>query len=275
VRHTSIALVMALAAATSVFAGPVVTLGSAGTFGLLGGTISNTGVSNVVGNVGAVTTITGFPPGLATGFTVYAAGDPLAVKAYNDFLAFDAAASFEPSSASYPDLTVDRTFLGNNVYTSPLTDVVSTAGITLTFDAGGDSTEVFIIRTTRDLTVNGPINFLLLNGALTSNIFWIVGRTATLDPTNVALTWDGSILATTSFTMSANVGGSGVPAGTINGCVFSDTATTLAGQTLVSGGCGSSNASLPPTPEPGTAGLVGLGGLLCLLGMRRLSRARQ
>src|SRR5579862_5021735 len=44
---------------------------AANSFGLLGGTVSNTGASLVVGNVGATTTITGFPggPGTATGFT--------------------------------------------------------------------------------------------------------------------------------------------------------------------------------------------------------------
>ena len=54
--------------ALTAYAGTIsVDLGAAGTFGLLGGTISNTGTSVVTGNVGATTTITGFPPGTAIG----------------------------------------------------------------------------------------------------------------------------------------------------------------------------------------------------------------
>jgi hypothetical protein len=63
------------------------------------------------------------------------------------------------------------------------------------------------------------------------------------------------------------VGGSGVLAATINGCVFAETANTLAGQTDVNGGCGSVSA----TPEPGSAALAALG---CLLGALYMHRRR-
>ena len=59
---------------------------------------------------------------------------------------------------------------------------------------------------------------------------------AASDGTYGHIDFDGNILAGSTFTMSAAAGGSGVLAGTINGCVFSDTGTnTLAGSTDVLG----------------------------------------
>src|SRR5271170_3185573 len=63
---------------------PAPDLGGASSFGLLAGTISNTGTSVVVGNIGAMTSITGIPPGSATG-SVTVAG-PIVTAAFNDFL---------------------------------------------------------------------------------------------------------------------------------------------------------------------------------------------
>lgn len=259
-------------------------LGNAASFGLLGGTISNTGTSVVIGDVGATTTITGFTsgPGTSTGTVYPAPSDPTVVAAYNDFiLAYNQSFSdiTTPPTQSVTDLTMNRTFLGNNVFTFPdLIDVTSTANITLTFDAQSDSSEVFIIKTNRDLTVNGPLTFTLTNGALASNIYWIVGRTATISSGGGPVTWDGNILAGTSFTMSANPGGSGVLAGTINGCVFVETANTLAGTTLVNGcsaagvagvASAASAAGVAGVPEPGSSGLMALGCLLGALGLRK------
>jgi hypothetical protein len=270
-RQRLIWLVLAVGAVVPALGSTVVApnLGTASTFGLLGDTISNTGVSNVVGNVGAKTTITGFPPGTATGTVYPFPGDPTVAQAYLDFVSAYNLALLYPSTQTVTDLTMSRLFLGNNVFTFPsLTDVVTTANITLTFDAQGDSTEVFIIEIPRDLTVNGPLNFTLQNGALASNIFWIVGRTETINPVGVAETWDGSILAGTSFTMSS-IGPSSALAGTINGCVLTETANTLAGKTQVNG------CSAASVPEPGSLGLMSLGGLLGLLARRKLEASQE
>jgi hypothetical protein len=183
--------------------------------------------------------------------------------AFVDFQnAFNTAISdvLTPPSQSITDLTTDRVFTGNNVFTFGLTDVVTTAGINLTFDAQNDSSEVFLIKVARDLTVNGPLSFHLLNGATAANIYWIIGRTATLSSGGGPVTWEGSILAGTDFTMSANPGGSGVLAGTVDGCVFAESANTLAGTTHI-GGCTSSANTVP---EPGTSFSMAIG---CLLGL--------
>jgi hypothetical protein len=261
VRFGLFCTLMAVVVAVPALAAPI-NLGSASSFGLIGGTISNTGTSVVNGNVGATTTITGFPPGTATG-TVYPAGSPTATAAYNDFvLAFIQGSGLTPTQ-SVTDLTTNRTFLGNNVFNFPtLTDVTSTTGINLTFDAQSDSSKTFVIQIARDLTINGPLSFTLINGAQSNNIYWIIGRTQTISSGGGPVTFDGNILAGTSFTMSANPGGSGVLAGTINGCVFAETANTLAGTTQV-GSC-----SAAAVPEPGTSALVGLG-LLGAIGLIR------
>jgi MYXO-CTERM domain-containing protein len=65
--------------------------------------------------------------------------------------------------------------------------------------------------------------------------------------------------------MSAAAGGSGILAGTINGCVFATTANTLAGTTDVDG-CSSTAAAVP---EPGSLALASLGSLLALVAWRR------
>src|SRR5947208_835897 len=67
--------------------GATVNLGTASSFGMLGSTISNTGSSVVTGNVGATTTIGGFPPGTASGTVYGAPSDPTVAAAYTDFLA--------------------------------------------------------------------------------------------------------------------------------------------------------------------------------------------
>lgn len=273
-------------------------------FGMLGGTISNTGGppggSYVVGNVGATTTITGFVtvdggPGSASGFVCTEGGaapctgtqDSTVGPGYSAFLAdYNTALNLAPNGTSSSGVintgstfsgVENQNFLGsagNNVYASA-GDVSTLAGITLTFDAQNQSGVVFVIQIDGALTVNTAITFNLLNGALASNIYWIIGGTdgtlaagpgnATISPVGATpLTWDGNILAgdpTNSggtFTMSARTGGSGVLAGTINGCVFTDAANTLAGITDVNGCFATGSES----PEPGSAALVGLGGLL-------------
>src|ERR1700730_1312428 len=104
-------------------------LGSASSFGLLGGTISNTGTSVVTGNVGAVTTITGFPPGTATGTVYPAPSDPTVAAAYNDFELAFIYGNTVTSTQTIGDLTTNRTFLGSNVFTFVTTDVTTTANI--------------------------------------------------------------------------------------------------------------------------------------------------
>jgi hypothetical protein len=256
---------------------------SADPFGLLGGTIINTGLSEVIGDVGATTKITGFSPtGTATGFfctptsaAPCTSGDDSAVTTAYDAIfntggAFSTASDLTSTESLTDGLNVNTTFLGNNVYTATST-ISTTTGITLTFDAEGNPNAVFVIQVDGDLTVNGAVTFKLEGGAQASNIFWIVKDAATISP-SVPITFDGDILAGSSFTMSH--GTSGAFSGTINGCVFARTANTLAAETDVNGCSTGSSVGPPPTvPEPRSAGLlVSLGGLLGILAWTRKRR---
>jgi hypothetical protein len=276
---------MALAAVMPAFGATVsVNLGSASSFGLLGSTISDTGVSVVVGNVGATTTITGFPPGTVTaGFTAFLApnapGTTVGI-AYNDFeTAYNTAYALANTQSVLNGLGTTQTFTGNNVYTIynnvPDGTISTTSGTVLTFDAQNNPNEVFVIQIDEAFTVNGLLQMNLINGAQANNIFWIVKDAATISVgNNTAQIFDGSILAGTSFTMSASgqTGGSGVLAGQIYGCVFAETANTLAGETDVYGCAGGGlpgGGPLASIPEPGSSGLVSLGCLLGILACRK------
>jgi hypothetical protein len=262
---------VAMVVGTSTAKADSVDLKTASSFGLLGGTaISNTGTSVVNGNVGVQNTsatITGFnPTGTTTpGFSVIAPGNTLSNNAYTDFVNAFNAAELLTSTGSFAGTS--QTFLGGNVYTAGT--VSTTTGSVLTFDAQNNPYAVFVIETAGPLTVNGALTFTLKNQAQASNIFWIVGTDATISVgSSGPITFDGDILAGKSFTMSAASGGSGVLAGTINGCVFAETANTLAGTTNVNG-CG--GGKTVATPEPGTLVLL-LSGLLPigLLMLRKL-----
>jgi hypothetical protein len=274
-------LMLAAAAAAPAFASSVsVDLGSSSTFGLLGSTITSTGNSNVTGDVGATTTLTLNAGFTATG-TIYPAGAPTVITAYNDFQsAFSSAAALTPTMGALSNLlTANQTFVGNNVYTFSGTNISTTAGITLTFDAQGNANEVFVIQVPGSLTVNGPVTFNLTDGAQADNIFWIIGTSlaattgsaATIDPSS-AITFDGNILAGGSggtFTMSAPA--SGTLSGEVDGCVFTGAANTLAAGTNVDG-CSAysvNGASSSDAPEPGSSALVGLACLLGILAWRK------
>jgi hypothetical protein len=273
-RQGLIWLVVAVAAVVPVFGVPVsVNLGTASTFGLLGGTISNTGTSVVTGNVGVghaepPSTITGFyPTGTVVGGSVIPPNSVASDNAYIAFVnAFNTSMALAPTQLPYADLTESRTFIGNNVYTFVLNDISTTTGINLTFDALDNPNNVFVIKTAGAFTANGALTFTLARGAQANNIFWVIGTIATISVgSSGPMTFEGNILAGQSFTMSAAAGGSGVLAGTINGCVFSETANTLAGTTNV-GGCSQTASAIP---EPASSGLVGLGCLLGILAWRR------
>jgi hypothetical protein len=281
----SIWLVMAVAAVVPAFGNTVTTADadiqtalSTG-FSLVGYNVSNTGASLITGSVGVGSSagkITGFDPiGSATG-AVYAPGGPTAAAAYNDFVtAYIAAlglAGGTPIAAGLPS-QVFTAAEGVNVYTLPAGGTSTTTGTHLTFNANGNPNAVFIIQVPGAFTVNGSMTFSLVNGAKADNIIWVVGNAATINVgSSGPITFDGNILAGSTFTMSVSPDGIGTLTGTINGCVFSDKGTnTLAGKTDVQGCSGNisveKDPAFDPVPESGTMGffacsLVGLGLLI-------------
>jgi uncharacterized repeat protein (TIGR01451 family) len=199
-----------------------VLLGTAANFAVLAGsTVTNTGPTTINGDLGLSpgTSVTGFPPGQVNG-TIYTA-DSVALQAQNDLTAAYNDAAARPVTATIP-VELGGTTETPGVYDS----AAGTFGITgtLTLDAQGDPNAVFIFQAASTLITAAASNVNLINGAQASNVFWVVGSSATLG-TNSTL--QGNILALTSITVTT---GTTVHGRTLarNGAVTLDTDTITA-----------------------------------------------
>jgi hypothetical protein len=214
-----------------------ISLGVAGSFGLLGGSgVSNTGSSVVNnGNVGSSPTpaVTGFPPGVVNGGILYTAADSVTAQAHTDLIAAYTAAQTALGGVPGP-ADLGGAVLNPGVYTYAST-APWTAG-TLTLDALGDPNAQWIFQIGSGLTTPAGAMVDLINGASPDRVFWQIGSTATLGATN---TFAGNILAQTSI----NLGG-----GTLAG-------RALAIDALVS----FTTAETVNVPEPGTLVLLARG----------------
>src|SRR3984893_1413914 len=157
-------------------------LGTAGTFAVLGGsTVTNTGTSNIVGNVGVSpgSAITGFPPGVITNGALHAA-DPTATEAHADlasaYTAFAGLAS--PPANNLSGMDLGGKTLTPGVYRC---DVAATwsSGV-LTFDAQNIPTARFVIQIGTTLITPSSSSVVLINGADPRNVYFQVGTSATL-----------------------------------------------------------------------------------------------
>ncbi|MEP7196744.1 MAG: ice-binding family protein, partial [Saprospiraceae bacterium] len=180
-------------------AGPVtVNLGTADNFAVLAGsTITNTGFTVIDGDLGLSPglSVTGFPPGIVNG--VQHIADAVALQAKTDLItAYNDAAGRTP-------ITI-LTELGG---TTQIPGVYNTADGTfqitgtLTLDAMGDSTAVFIFQTASTLITASASNIVLTGMAKACNVFWKVGSSATLG-TNTDFV--GTIMALSSITLNTN-----------------------------------------------------------------------
>jgi uncharacterized repeat protein (TIGR01451 family) len=199
-----------------------VPLGTAANFAVLAGsTVTSTGPTIINGDLGLSpgTSVTGFPPAQVNG-TIHAA-DSLALQAQADLTgAYDAAAA-RPVTATVP-VELGGTTETPGTYHS----AAGTFGITgtLTLDAQGNPDAVFIFQAASTLITAAASNVNLINGAQASNVFWVVGSSATLG-TNSAL--QGNVLALTSITVTTGTTIDG-RALALNGAVTLDTNTITA-----------------------------------------------
>ncbi len=205
----------------SAYAASFIDLGTAARFGVLAGTtVTNTGVTTVIGDLGVSpgTSITGFPPGTCTGTTHQA--DASAQQAQTDLTtAYNSATS----------QSCDTNLTGQNLGGTTLTPAVYcfdvTAGLTgtLTLDARGNANAVFVFQIGSTLTTAGDSSVVLTNSAQAKNVFWQVGSSATL---GTSTQFAGSILALESITLTngATVSGRALAR---NGAVTMDTNTTI------------------------------------------------
>ena len=186
------------AADSTAFAGTKpVALGSAASFAILAGSaVTNTGLTLLTGSVG-------LSPGVAvTGLLtppnngVLHSADDAAVQAKADLAAaYDDVAS-RLVTASIP-VELGGTTVTPGVYASP----AGTFGITgtVTLDAGGDPNAVFIFHAASTLITASASRVRLVNGAQASNVFWLVGSSATLGTYSVLR---GNVLALASITVT-------------------------------------------------------------------------
>ena len=221
-----------------------VNLGTAGNFGVLGGsTVASTGATVITGDLGVSpgSAVTGFPPGIVNG-TIHA-GDAVAAQAQNDALtAYNTLLAFTGAT----DLTGQD--LGGLTLTPGAYNFNTSAQLTgiLILDGQGLINPGFIIQIGSTLTTASASSMLLINGANYDNVFFQVGSSATL---GTGTDFSGNIIALTSDTLNAGA--------TVNGRVFAiNGAVTLDGNTIIS------------VPEPASAALL-VAGLTLLLATRR------
>jgi hypothetical protein len=182
--------------ATALAAAPV-SLGAADGFAVLAGsTITNTGPTEITGDLGLDpgSAVVGFPPGTVTGTKhVRDAGARLAATALTTAYADAAARPF--AAASPPDVG-GRTLTGG-IYRS---GAVASLGLTgrLTLDGQGDPRAVFIFQIPSTLVTAADSSVRLVNGAQACNVFWQVGSSATLAARSA---FQGTILAATAISV--------------------------------------------------------------------------
>jgi uncharacterized repeat protein (TIGR01451 family) len=195
-------------------------LGSAANFAVLGAsTVTNTGLTSIVGNVGVSpgTAITGFPPGVITG-TIHA-GDAVATQAHADLVTAYGVIAGEASSAAN-NLTGQD--LGGLTLTPGVYhfDTAATLNGILTLNAQGNPNARFDFKIGTTLITGNVSSINIINGGQADNVYFQVGTSATLG-TNTA--FQGNILADQSVTLTTGASLSEGRALALVGAVTMDT----------------------------------------------------
>ena len=240
-----------------------ITLGTnVGTFGVLAGSaVTNTGATVVIGNVGvsAGSYLGGFPPGALSG-TKYSGAASLAGTAQTELTtAYNAVAGTASTAIWNADLG-GHTFYAGGVYTAS-TSLGLTGAVTLDCTSNPNGQIIFQIGST--LTTASGSSVTLVN-CQASNIFWLVGTSATLGTTT---SFAGNILAQASITMNTGASLSG-RALARTGAVTLDTNAISAPAGLGGAGGGptvppGSGIPISPAPAPSSLILVALA-LVCV-----------
>lgn len=196
--------------------------GSSGFAVLAGSAITNTGATNITGDLGLSpgTSIGGFPPGILVG-----------TQHINDIIANQAkldltAAYNDAAGRTCTDMVTISGNIGGLTLTPGLYKSTSTLAISsgdLTFDAKGNANAVFIIQIASTLTVTSGRKVILSGGASASNIFWQVGSSATFGTTSV---FKGTVMAMQSITFNTGATLDGKALARIGGI-------TMVGNTIV------------------------------------------
>src|SRR5208282_4882491 len=155
------------------------------------------------GTIGSfpTTTITGFNPPTAT---VDNAGASAALTAALAAYTFYSGLTFTSLSGSSANLSV----LGNGANASTYNAGNYSAGTsmdiptTITLDAQGNPNAIFVFKAGSTITLESGASILLVNGAQSANVVWIVGSSFTSVATSTMV---GNILANTSITLGGGI----------------------------------------------------------------------
>ena len=231
-----------------------ITLGTnVGTFGVLAGSaVTNTGATVVIGNVGvsAGSSLGGFPPGALSG-TKYSGAPSLAGTAQTELTTAYNAVAGTASTATWNADLGGHTFYVGGVYTAS-TSLGLTGAVTLDCTSNPNGQIIFQIGST--LTTASGSSVTLVN-CQASNIFWLVGTSATLGTTT---SFAGNILAQASITMNTGASLSG-RALARTGAVTLDTNAISAPAGLGGAGGGptvSPGSGIPISPAPAPSSLI-------------------
>jgi hypothetical protein len=186
-----------------------VNLGTAGNYGVLaysGVTNSSTASDKTVIS-GSTDLIGSSPTPTETGFTFGAGGDSVgaidntnAGTAKGDLSAAFTDAAGRSLPATLPGDLSNLTFTPG-LYVAPGAGAVTLNSGSVTLDAQGDPSAVFIFQMATTFTAAGGTQVLLVNGASAKNVFWQVGSSATLTG-NAA--WQGNVMAAASMSFGLN-----------------------------------------------------------------------
>jgi hypothetical protein len=196
--------------------------GTSGLAVLAGAAITNTGATNITGDLGLSpgTSIGGFPPGILNG--TQHINDATASQAKLDLTAaYNDAAGRTSTEIVTLSGNIGGLTLTPGLYKS--TSSLSISSGDLTFDAQGNPDAVFIIQIASTLTTTSGRKVILSGGALASNIFWQVGSSATFGTTSV---FKGVVMVMQSITFNTGA--------TLDGQALARTGgITMAGNTIV------------------------------------------
>lgn len=200
--HVVIALCLSLLAVNAQAA--CINLGTAASFGLLGGSAVTNAVPGTVilGDVGVFpgSSITGFPPGVIVG--TRHTTDAVAQQAQSDLTAAYLSAAGAPCPPTHNLTGIDLgTFNAGNPLLPGVYCFNVAAALTgnLTLDAQGDPNACWIFQIGSTLTTATNATVTLINGANPCNVFWQVGSSATIQTNN---TFVGTIMALASITLN-------------------------------------------------------------------------
>jgi len=167
----------------------------------VGSTVTNTGLSVISGDIGLSpgSSITGFPPGVVTAGSTIHIDDAVAVQAKTDLTA-----AYNTLIALPCQTDLTGTDLGGLTLTPGKYCFSSSAQLTgsLILDGQGNPSSLFVFQMGSTLTTASNSAVLLLNNAMSCNIFWLMGSSATL---GTSTSFVGNLLATASITLTTGV----------------------------------------------------------------------